>query len=441
MMVSTLEEVSLHQQDIEKIENLGFYCKHLKILYLQNNLISRIENVNKLKELEYLNLAVNNVTKIENLQRCESLQKLDLTVNFVEKQGLLSMHSLEANYQLRDLFLMGNPCSDFEGYRDFVIATVPSLKRLDGKEIPPSERIKAKQNFAEIEARLVRELEAEGVDVEAARKVLDARDLPEEEEELEREVERLKLVDEDSRPWSAATRVLEHRELAEEREKADNQKRDQTSKLALGDMSRGKAKPRRTGFDPLPDDPELAYQKNEGNWKFSLLESEDGRSMVLDVGVSRFLDTSLIDVDVTPRVVRMLIKGKLLQLRLDEENEVHADQVKAQRSKATGAMQLIMPKVKCTDATTLEARRAQTKEAEARKDGAGRTGASKGLGGIQAGSLAGIVAGKENGGAANGDVIREVEKVPEAKVVAAAADDDSDEEPPMLDEGKTLCLG
>lgn len=38
----SLEEVSLHQQDIEKIEHLDKWCRNLKILYLQNNLISKI---------------------------------------------------------------------------------------------------------------------------------------------------------------------------------------------------------------------------------------------------------------------------------------------------------------------------------------------------------------------------------------------------------------
>lgn len=51
-----------------RIENLDRWCKHLKILYLQNNLIPRIENVSRLKELQYLNLALNNVEKVENLQ-------------------------------------------------------------------------------------------------------------------------------------------------------------------------------------------------------------------------------------------------------------------------------------------------------------------------------------------------------------------------------------
>lgn len=48
-VLATLEEVSLHQLNIEKIEGLGQLCKHLRILYLQSNLISRLENLHKLK--------------------------------------------------------------------------------------------------------------------------------------------------------------------------------------------------------------------------------------------------------------------------------------------------------------------------------------------------------------------------------------------------------
>jgi hypothetical protein len=48
-MVYTLEEVAFHQQNIEKIELLGKLCPHLKIVYLQNNLISKIQNLHKLK--------------------------------------------------------------------------------------------------------------------------------------------------------------------------------------------------------------------------------------------------------------------------------------------------------------------------------------------------------------------------------------------------------
>lgn len=94
--IFSLEEVSLHQQDLERIEHIGRWCRDLRILYLQNNLIPRIgiysichlisssllntissishalcvcpENLGRLKKLEYLNLALNNIELIENLE-------------------------------------------------------------------------------------------------------------------------------------------------------------------------------------------------------------------------------------------------------------------------------------------------------------------------------------------------------------------------------------
>lgn len=71
-----------------KIENLDVLCRHLRILYLQNNIIEKLENLNKLKELEYLNVALNNISKIENIEGCESLKKLDFTVNFIDVEDL-----------------------------------------------------------------------------------------------------------------------------------------------------------------------------------------------------------------------------------------------------------------------------------------------------------------------------------------------------------------
>jgi len=45
----TLREIGLHQQGIERIELINQACRHLRILYLQNNLISKIENLHRLK--------------------------------------------------------------------------------------------------------------------------------------------------------------------------------------------------------------------------------------------------------------------------------------------------------------------------------------------------------------------------------------------------------
>lgn len=93
-----------------------------------------------MKKLEYLNLAINNIETIENLNRCESLTKLDLTLNFVG--DLESVRTLTGNVNLKHLYLTGNPCTDYDGYRDYVIVRLDQLETLDNVEITRSERIK-----------------------------------------------------------------------------------------------------------------------------------------------------------------------------------------------------------------------------------------------------------------------------------------------------------
>lgn len=57
-----------------RLEYLDKWCRELRILYLQSNLIPKIENVGRLKKLEYLNLALNNIEYIENLSGKNLLQ-------------------------------------------------------------------------------------------------------------------------------------------------------------------------------------------------------------------------------------------------------------------------------------------------------------------------------------------------------------------------------
>ena len=52
-------------------------------------------------------------------------------------------------------------------------------------------------------------------------------------------------------------------------------------------------------------------QKNEGGWEFSWDEESRPGAVVLEVRVARHLDSSLIDVDVHPSYVSMVIKGKV----------------------------------------------------------------------------------------------------------------------------------
>jgi hypothetical protein len=59
------------------------------------------------------------------------------------------------NLCLEELYLLGNPCCEFDGYRFFVIGTLPQLKKLDGNEVTATERILARQQLKEIRERLV----------------------------------------------------------------------------------------------------------------------------------------------------------------------------------------------------------------------------------------------------------------------------------------------
>ncbi|XP_019620418.1 PREDICTED: protein tilB homolog [Branchiostoma belcheri] len=156
--IYSLQEISLHQQGVERIEHLDRWCRDLKILYLQNNVIPKIENVGRLKKLEYLNLALNNVERIENLEGCESLKKLDLTVNFVGE--LTGVEHLQQNQFLEELYLTGNPCTDFDGYRQYVVTTLPQLKKLDGKVIQKTERILARQDYEAVRKNIIEQQQA-----------------------------------------------------------------------------------------------------------------------------------------------------------------------------------------------------------------------------------------------------------------------------------------
>jgi len=84
-------------------------------------------------------------------------------------------------------------------------------------------------------------------------------------------------------------------------------------------------------------------QKNEGGWDFYWDEESKPGHVILEVKVAKFLDSSLIDVDVHPSYVSIVIKSKVLRLRLPAE--VKSEESKCQRSKLAGSLLIIMPKV------------------------------------------------------------------------------------------------
>ena len=178
-IISTLEELTLHQEELVAIEPcLGTTCRKLKILYLQNNIISKIQHLHHLKDLEYLNMALNNVSKIEGLDKCEFLNKLDLTVNFVDVDEFeSSMDHLADREHLKDLYMMGNPCeANWPGFKNYVIARLPQLQFLDGEAITRSMQIIAKQQLPKLAVEL-RSLAQEKRDEKAQKEFVDYRDI------------------------------------------------------------------------------------------------------------------------------------------------------------------------------------------------------------------------------------------------------------------------
>ncbi|XP_062426617.1 dynein axonemal assembly factor 11 [Rhea pennata] len=356
--IFSLEEISLHQQEIEKLEYLDKWCRDLKILYLQNNLIPKIENVGKLKKLEYLNIALNNIERIENLEGCEELKKLDLTANFIGE--LSSVEVLKYNIHLKELFLVGNPCTEFEGYRQFVVATLHQLKCLDSKEIERSERIRAVQNYPQVKQKIREQekaylLKRAREKEDAQRRMQERKDKKEKQTESKlgidspdylrdnenhrSEIEQQtweEVADEEDRrfweeptPYTPESRLETHRYIEEKRRAKDNIRE-----------SKKKEKPLRT----LVTTEGKALNVNEPKLHFSLEDDEENNQFILDLAVYRHLDTSLLDVDVQPTYIRVLVKGKPFQLVLPEE--VKPDSSSARRSQTTGHLVVSMPKAK-----------------------------------------------------------------------------------------------
>ncbi|XP_065442241.1 dynein axonemal assembly factor 11 isoform X3 [Chrysemys picta bellii] len=368
----SLEEISLHQQEIEQLEYIDKLCRDLKILYLQNNLIPKIENVSKLKKLEYLNLALNNIERIENLEGCEELQKLDLTANFIGE--LSSIEILKHNIHLKELFLVGNPCTEFEGYRQFVVATLHQLKWLDSKEIERSERIQALQNYRQVEKQIrdqeqVYLLQRAREKEEALKKIQEKQEkkkekqikpkpgfdgrwytdinninpdpLEDKENHLQKETEKeyqewkIDKDDEEDRafweeptPYTPESRLEAHRHLEEKRRVKENIRGQKV-----------KEKPPRT----LITAEGKVLNMNEPKLHFVLKDDEENNQFILDLAVYRHLDSSLIDVDVQPTYLRVMVKDKPFQLVLPAE--VKPDSSSAKRSQTTGHLVISMPKI------------------------------------------------------------------------------------------------
>ncbi|XP_006814401.1 dynein axonemal assembly factor 11-like, partial [Saccoglossus kowalevskii] len=263
---------------------------------------------------------------------CESLKKIDLTVNFVGE--LTSIECLKNSYNLQELFLTGNPCVNYEGYRQYVIATLPQLMYLDGKQISKSERITAIQQldtvkpfilqqqkeYAKKRAQEKQEAEAKkekkkqktksqkdknpGFDgrwyTDINKEDLEKRkDIEKADEENEEDEEAAKKEDDywdEEIPFTPESRIEMHEQMVEEEKKKEEGKKS------------GPHVPQREVR--LQTDDGTILNVNEAKINFSLSDDEKSNALLLDVECYKHLDTSLLDVDVQPCYVKVVIKGK-----------------------------------------------------------------------------------------------------------------------------------
>ncbi|GBN49999.1 Protein tilB [Araneus ventricosus] len=221
-------------------------------------------------------------------------------------------------------YLTGNPCTEFEGYREFVIATLPQLLILDGEKIKKSERIVALQKYNRIRSEI---LEQEKLYLKHNQ--YKSEDIK---EDLENSWNDQETCDEESQSnfWKQQTKntpqsrieIYKHMEKSRKKPNSETKKPKLVRKL-------------------ITDDGKI-LNVNEPKLDFEFADDEENNCYKLDLAVFRFLDTSLLEADVQPNHVRVKVKGKYFQLLLP--GEVHPDRSTCQRSQTTGHLVIIMPK-------------------------------------------------------------------------------------------------
>ncbi len=314
-------------------------------------------------------------------------------MNFVDVDELEgSLDHLRPLLHLKELFLMGNPSADWPGCRAYVAATLPQLGQLDGKDITRSERILAQQAWRGLRA----ELRALGAARREAKGLPPLAPPPAAAEEEE---------DDDTAPWSPETRTKMYREMAEQKASSDAKKnvnaprkRDyesehQAAVRVTREKERAFSTPRAgggalegggggsgsgsgSGSCGSEREEHLPRQTNEGRWEFTV-EEEDGEGRcVLRLALSKFLDSSLVDCDIHPRYISIVVKNKVFRILWPEE--VRSSEGSAARSAVTGELCISVPKVRPPNPHLAAARRREKEAQEGDRWSKAREGVSRG---------------------------------------------------------------
>jgi hypothetical protein len=135
-----LTHIHLDRENITEIDNLVEYLgSNVTHIYLQHNLIKKIENLEYFMNLKFLLLSHNQVTRIENLLSLINLKMLDLSFNLIES---IDVKQLPKGLMFLDLRenerLTGNE-DIWSEYSNKIQNYLINLCTLNGKELNDEE--------------------------------------------------------------------------------------------------------------------------------------------------------------------------------------------------------------------------------------------------------------------------------------------------------------
>lgn len=234
-----------------------------------------------------------------------------MTLNFIDIEDLKqSTDNLKKVPSLRDLYLTGNPCEQWSGCKNYVIASLPFLAFLNGNEILKSERIQAVQQFPFLEKEL-------------------------EKAALENIIKKENDPDKDNpNRYTKEYRRKLYKEIEEE--KIETEKKKNEKSKSPWDFEEPK------GPYPVYKDNGEIRVCNQGKYDFYFNEDIFVSGITLfELKLPKYLQTTQIQVDLNPQYVRVVVKDKTTQLKFSHEIIVEKSVI--QRSTTTGHLLIKSP--------------------------------------------------------------------------------------------------
>lgn len=128
-LMPRLTELNLTGSVIDSVRDLGTGFRHLQVLWLARCGLRALDGIAALPSLKELYAAYNDVADLQALDSCTELEVLDLEGNCVGDVDAVT--ALQWCPQLSALTLAGNPIAASAGYRQAMLAALPSLQTLD----------------------------------------------------------------------------------------------------------------------------------------------------------------------------------------------------------------------------------------------------------------------------------------------------------------------